>query len=318
MIIQDETFTEIEFFKDPFKWIDAEQFMMLQIGGKDKYIIDRNPIDGIPDLFNGIDMNDADYVLMFVPKSGPPKVIGRASCHHLLMSPAGFLSIHVLPIHQAILASVISMSTRDVTAFSPMIQINAITSAIPNATDKSYLDDLLVKLITQLSREFEASLDKYRKASVFYYMIFAANFLPISTRLALFEPCFSTMGSNFVYWALNSISDFEMEHDVIRENLHRMIYLAAMIFPQGYSYNGMKLYFTRSNQSVVLSEITVPKKRKGGKRICSDAHMIGVKKRVKAKKNTSKLGVYVKRKRRKERWNVMTDKVEQTSLFDFR
>ncbi len=325
-IIDDPEFTFEAFRDDPFRWVDATQYELVNFLDEGDMLVERNPIDGYPSLFNAIAMDGTVYALIEHGSGHEPRVLGVASCRHLILASGNMLSMSELPPHQAVLASIITMSQRDVSAFSPMIQVQAIIAAakgkFQNMT-RGEAHDLLISMLRKLHDDFMETPDESRKQYIFYYMLYVA--LHIKPKESLFDEYFGDhVTPFFVFNALSRMSLFQEIHDAVREHAESLVRTAAKVYPRPFVDGQFALEISRGRVSLtdrnglvtrfsVVGYHASPRTRtQVGYRRSSRRASSG-----KEKPSTTRIGVPLKRKVRKERPNVLTGIYIQSLITDW-
>lgn len=318
-VIDDPEFTDRAFFQNPFRWVDPAQFRRMTVGFGHDALVEVNPIEGYPNLFNGIAMDGKSYLLVQIEASGHSAVLGSSSCRHLVLNTGGKIGLSSMPRHQSVMASVLTMSQRDVSAFSPMIQVRAIV----DASSKSWgtmngknAHDLLLTMLGRLRDAFVETPDASRKCYVFYYMLYVACHL--DHKPLLFDPYFKDAQPMFVYQSLKRMKEFAVIHDAVRERGPSLVKVAAKVFPQPYCDASFSLQIDRgylflTDRAGMITRADTALMMDGPR----TPGQVGYRRRGRPPKlepRANRVGQPVKRKARKERHTVLTGKYHQSLI----
>jgi len=235
-----------------------------------------------------------------------------------------------LPPHQAVLASIMTMSQRDVSAFSPMIQVRAITAAATGKSIRSQnmtrgeAHDLLVSMLRKLHNDLKETPDESRKRHIFYYMLYVA--MHIKRKEMLFDEYFGDhITPSFVFNALSSMSLFKEIHDAVREHADSLVRTAAKVYPRPFADGKFALEIIRdvvllTDRDGMITRCTPVKYHHVSPRTRTQ---VGYRRRSRRassgieKPPAARIGVPVKRKVRKERHNILTGVYIQSLITDW-
>jgi hypothetical protein len=78
-IIDDPEFTLEAFQENPFKWVDHAQYELVDFNYEGDMLVERNPIDGYPWLFNAIAMDGSVYALIEKKDGNDPRILGTSA-----------------------------------------------------------------------------------------------------------------------------------------------------------------------------------------------------------------------------------------------
>jgi hypothetical protein len=177
-------------------------------------------------------------------------------------------------------------------------------------------------MLKRMHEDFVATPDEGRKRYLFYYMLFVACKVSNSAKKLMFEPFFSSASPEFVYNALSKMEDYRSVHDAVREAGSGLLRAARNIFPMPYVDDRMALEIkgttvSLTNKDNLTIKVRVTPHRDGPR----TRAQIGYNKRppatAKPKPRADRLGVPVKRKKRKERIDALAMMYPQSLITDW-